>query len=456
MIDKIKHRKLTFVICIVLGLVTSGIAQDSVSIARQKLLQTVSQAKKETGYMSAALISSTIESIKTGKGEFVTEELVPDYTSFLKDKNIFVQRLGVEGLKAVKSPKAIEALFEYVKNKDYADWEKRLQESESNRNPKPEESMQIQLEFTIFRTAVYVLGESGESRFVPFLLELFKSSNPNSLEIMVPVEQALGRLGATKELFEMIPDADRNFLFHISNALRAVKDPNKTPELKSIIEDSNANIMARSLAVSTLSGIKANGVTEFIIDVINDKNYPVTIRQTAVGAASQIKNPAVEEILLEHAKNTNSSLRYFALVGLLRRAPDKYIDSFFETIMDPNEKLDFKRRLASELNQSIPQDQLKKYRKQLFDCLNASDRDGRPVDDIRVFAWCQIKKVFNEEPSVVINDKNSAHPIRYEILQRMEKESKNLNYQQRLKKADEETQRIVSVYDEKQNSEEKD
>jgi len=450
--DKIKFRKLTLGLFIVLVLVTTGIAQNSPSTARQKLLQAVRDAKKETGYMSAALISPLIKSIEAGKDELVSEELVPDYISFLKDENIFVQRLGVAGLSAIKSPKAVEALFEYVKNKDYADWEKRLQEL---MNPNNTESWQLQYELETFRKAVDALGESGDKRFVPFLLGLFKSTNPEQVQIIAPIGQALGKLGATRELFDMVTEANNQLFMHIHYALKSVKDPNKVPELKLIINDPNENSMVRCFAVSTLSGIEAAGVSEFIIGIINDRNYPIEIRQTAMGTASQIKDPAAEEILLAHAQDANSPLRHPAFVGLLRCMPEKYINRFFETIMDPNEELNFKQQLTSEFNHSIKQEQLKKYRKQLYDCLNASDRDGHPNDDIRVFAWRQIHKVFNEKPSVVLSDRNSGHPIRSDILDTIGKENKNLNYQQRLTKAEEETQHIVSVYDE-QKSEEKD
>jgi len=451
--NRIKLLKLALAICIILGLVTSGIAQNNPLTARQKLLQTVRQAKKETGYMSAALISPLIKSIETGKDEYVCEELMPDYISFLKDKNIFVQRLGVTGLRAIKSPKAVEALFEYVKNKDYADWEKRLQDL---MNPNNKESWQLQYELDTFRKVVNALGESGDSRFVPFLTELFKSISPQSLQIMIPVGQALGKLGATKELFEMIPDvdiemipdADRDLLLCISEALRAVKDPNKVPELKSIIKDPNKNIVNREFAVSSLARIKAAGVSEFIIDIINDRNYPVSMRRTAVGAASQIKDPAVEKILLAYAQDPNSPIRYNAFAGLMKRMPDKYIDRLFEIITDPNEEQYFKQQLTANFYHLISQDQLKKCRKQLYDCLNASNRDGRPIDEIRIVAWEQINKVFKEEPSVVLNSRNSGNIISA-ILKRIGKENKNLKPPERLKKAEEEMQRIVSVYDDK-------
>lgn len=446
--EKTKSLKLILAICIVLGLVTTGIAQNSPSTTRQKLLQTVGQAKKETGYMSAALISPLIKSIEAGKDEFVTEELVPDYISFSKDKNIFVQQLGVAGLSAVKSPKAVEALFEYVKNKDYADWEKRLKDL---MNPNNTESWQLQYELETFRKAVDALGESRDKRFVPFLLELFKSTNPNSAQIIAPVGQALGKLGATRELFDMVPEANTQLFIYIHYALKSVKDPNKVPELKTIINDPNENTMVRCFAVSTLSGIEAAGVSEFLISIINDQNYLIEIRQTAMGAASLLKDPAAEKTLLVYAQDRDSPLRYSAFVGLLRCMPDKYIDRFFETIMDPNEELNFRRQLISEFNQSIQQDLLKKYWKQLHDCLNASDRNGRPVDEIRIVAWEQINKVFQEEPSVVLNDRNSG-TILNAILDRITKENINLSYQEKLKKAEEETQRIVSVYDDEQKS----
>lgn len=445
--DKIKPRKLALGICIVLGLVTSGIAQNNPITTRQKLLQTVREAKKEKGDMSAALISPLIKSIKTGKGVFVSEELVPDYTSFLKDENIFVQRLGVIGMDAIKSPKAVEALFEYVKNKDYADWEKRLQDL---MNPNNKESRQLQYELDTFRTAIDALGESGDSRFVPFLTELFKSTSPQSLQIMMPVGQALGKLGATKELFEMIPDADRELLSRIYYALRAVKDPNKVPELKSIIKDPNKHIQARNFAVSTLAGIKAAGVTEFIIDIVNDRNDPIEIRLTATSIASRIKDPAVEKTLLAYAQDANSPLRYEAFTGLIKRMPDKYVDRLFETVIDPNEELSFKQRLTSNFNRMIPEDQLKKCRKHFYNCLNASDRDGRPIDQIREFGWSQIYKVFNEKPSVVLNDINPTGKIHEVLLKRIEKENKNLEHKERYNKATEEMQRFVSVYDDKQ------
>jgi HEAT repeat protein len=451
--EKIKSLKPALVTCIVLGLVTNGVARNRPLTARQKLLQAVGQAKKETGYMSAALISPLIKSIETGKGEYVSEELMPDYISFLRDKNIFVQHLGVAGLRAMKSPKAVEALFEYVKNKDYADWEKRLRDL---MNPNNKESWQLQYELETFRKAVDALGESGDSRFVPFLSELLKSTNPDLVQIIAPVGQALGKLGATRELFDMIREADNNLLVIIHHALKSVKDPNKVPELKTVINDPNENTMVRCLAVSTLSGIEAAGVSEFVIGIINDQKYPMEIRQTATGAASQIKDPTVEKTLLVYMQDRDSPFRYSAFVGLLRSMPEKYVGRFFKTIMDPNEELDFKRHLISDFNQSIQQDRLKKYRKQLYDCLNASDRNGRPIDNIRVFAWCQINKVFNEEPSIVLNDRSSAGTIHSVILERMVKENKNLNYQERLKKAEEEIQNIVGVYDNKQELEEKD
>ena len=455
MIDKVELRKFVLV-CIVLGLATSGIAQNSASTARQKLLQTVRQAKKESSDMSAALISSLIKSIKNGKGAFVSEELVPDYISFLKDGNIYVQRLGAIGLNAIKSPKAVEPLFEYVKNKNYADWEKRLQDMRSNMNPSYQEGSQHQFECDNFRTVVNTLGELGDSRVVPFLIELYKSTNAESLEIMLPVGQALGKLGAIKELFDMVPDADNKLLLYISDALKAVKDPNKVPELKSAIKDPNKHIMIRDFAVSTLAGIKTTGVSEFIIDIINDRNYPVSVRRTAAVAASQIKDPAIEKTLLVYARDPKSPIRYDAFVGLIKCMPDKYVNRLFEIIMDPNEGLYFKQRLMGNVYHLIPQDQLKKCRKQLHNCLNASDQDGRPIDHVRVFAWHQINKVFKEEPSVVLNDRSSGGTIRSTILERVVKENKNLKFQERLKKADEETQRIVRVYDDKRKSEAKD
>jgi len=94
MSTKTKFKILALGVCIILGLVIylviSSAADDSLSAARQTLRQAIMNAKKGDKAQPVA----TIKALGKGDRTCVSEELLSDYTSFLKDKAGEVQWLG--------------------------------------------------------------------------------------------------------------------------------------------------------------------------------------------------------------------------------------------------------------------------------------------------------------------------------------------------------------------------
>ena len=94
MTTKNKTGILIGVVCIVIGFTFCPAAgsksNENISEVRKELLQSVSEVKKGNKEKKGQLVQ-IMNALGRGNRKFASEELLPDYISFLKDKNGEVQ-----------------------------------------------------------------------------------------------------------------------------------------------------------------------------------------------------------------------------------------------------------------------------------------------------------------------------------------------------------------------------
>jgi len=362
---------------------------------RDKLLKAVENAKKgdrrELGIM--------IQFVARDKSVNITEEMLPDFISFLKDKDGQVQLLGAHGLYALKSPKSKKALFEYLKGKDFA----KLKEMATTGTLDERRAARWESQASVI--AITMLGKLGDKSAIPLLESIRQKTNIELEWGYSPVEETLAELGALEILSNIPPGSDEKQIRRAAGAIRKIKDPNKVPELIAIVYDGNCAVPIRDSALAVVAETNTIDVTRFLLRVINDSQIPVLMKRTAVIAAAQTGNEIFEEKLLEIA-NSDSEIRLEGLHGLAILKPDKYMKNIFETIKDVNESDEFRVFVAGMLY--IPQQLRKDQKVELYDCLNnAIKKDGSPHDEIRIRMWCFIHELFDEEPHIILGNKSS-------------------------------------------------
>jgi len=155
--------------------------------------------------------------------------------------------------------------------------------------------------------------------------------------------------------------------------------------------------------------------------------------------------------LLEHVQDANSFIRPYAFVGLVLCMPEKYTDLYFDKIMDTNEEQEFRKKLVGVFYLYSSRNLLKNYREGLYNCLNAADKDGRPVDAIRISIWRLINDLYKEEPQVTLTSRDSKVTASIQgIIRRRVRSQYNhsVDFEELQKRVNEEIRRIVKVYDE--------
>jgi len=440
----------TFLSFIILGLTIcslchgSGVGEnrnDEISSARKKLSEVVKEAKE--GDMRQ--MSLILQFLGKGYKEYVSEELLTDYISFLNDENGQVQRIGATGLSKIKGPKATKTLFEYLKNKDLRKLDKNIEKGDID-------FYQTAGEVYASVTAIGMLGISGDESVIS-LLESFRGIKCLQLEGYYPVEEALAHLGAVKSLTNIPPDADEMKIRGAASAVRKIKDPNKVPELIATVRNPKIADAIRYSAIDALGEIGKNNshspvIANFLVDIVSDSGYDHFSRMYAAITAGKTKAPTVENLLLTNAQDPNSDIRQYALKGLIYFKPEKYLDRCFEIIMDPNEDLEFRKSVEGIIPNSILS--LIDKRAKIFECLNASDKDGKPINKIRVDMWCLINDLYGEEPSLTLTTRDSrvTEPIRSVIELKMMRKNYRLRFPERQKMVEGEIQRIVNIYSE--------
>lgn len=437
---RIKRKILAFTICIIFGTIVpvtiAGTGEEPNSI-KERLNQAVENVKKgdrrELGIM--------IQFVERDKGVYITEKMLPDFISFLRDTDGQIQLLGVKGLYVLKSPGSKDAIFEYLKNKDFASLKEVVDKGDLD------ERRAARWEGQASMMAILLLGEIGDKSAIP-LLESLREVKELQYD-GAPVERALAKLGAIKSFSDVPPDSDERTIWRACDAISEIKDPKKVPELMAIVYNKNCARAIRNTALRTLGNINTDGVPEFLLSVINDPQVPASMRGTAAVIAARTGDEMFEETLLEIA-DPNSESRIEGLCGLALLKPDKYLKSIFMMIRDVNEPDEFRYLLAKRLVLYIPwqrkRQMLGGQKDELYSCLNTNKTDGSPHDEIRVEMWCRINELFGEEPALVLSSKSPEvtsglrHPIGTKI------RNHRLSVEEREKRIDEKIDTIVKVY----------
>ena len=401
---KVRCGILAFTICLVLGTVvpvTIGSLGEDPNSIRQRLRQAVENAKKseEKDKFKELKFKNIFEALGADKGLPVYRELLPDFVSFLKEKDPRLQAIGAKGLYLLRSPDSKEALFEYLKGKDFA----RMKEMVLANKMDPEQGAWLGLALC---AAIKTVGNLGDKSAIPLLETIRQKADLELIWGYSPVEEALAELGAVKILSSLPAGADEGQIRRAKDAIQKIRNPNLVPELMTIVRNKAPASSFAPAALYALGEIGSPGVAEFLLEVVNDANYPENLRSLSAVLAGKIKDPVVEKTLLNYVENRGSSIRPYAFVGLVLCMPDKYVRRSFKTIMDPNEDAEFRKRLAGGLH-LYSRNLLMGCREELYNCLNAVDKDGHPIDEIRILMWRWINENFGELPSIVLSSRSS-------------------------------------------------
>ncbi|MHC4659286.1 MAG: HEAT repeat domain-containing protein [Planctomycetota bacterium] len=407
-------------------------------LIREKLLQAVENAKRG----DRRELDMMIEFVPRDKGVNITKKMLSEFISFLNEKDTQVQLLGTHGLYILKSPESKQVLSEYLKGKDFAKLEEMVSTGIIDRR-------YARWEVQASSLAIMTLGKLGDKSVIPLLESIRQKANLEFEWGFSPVEEALAELGAVEILSNIPPDADERQIRRASRAIRKIRDPNKAPELMTIVYDVNCARSISSAALRALGKINTVGVPEFLLRLMNDSRISVSMRRTAVITAAQTGNEIFEETLLAIA-DSNSEIRIEGLCGLTLLKPDKYLKNIFKMMRDINEPDEFRNTLAARFIMYIPSQQkrqmLEGQKDELYACLNTNKTDDSP--EMRVRIWCQINKLFGEEPTLVLSSKSHEvtshlrHPIETKIIM----SNPHLSHEETEKKIDEKINTIVQVY----------
>lgn len=452
---KIKFGKSSLVICLLLGLVVllATIVMSAVKpkLPREWMLKVIENAKKGNRQELDGIIRSIDKSIEMARARdvSVTKELLPEFISYLKDKDAQVQLLGVRALYAIRSPEGTKALLTYLKKKNFRELHKKIEKKPI----KQTDLIQYFYEIQASVTAIMALGESGDKSAIP-LLESLQGTKDLGLEMISnPVERALAQLGAYESLLNIPPNADKKKIMSASSVVRKIRDPNKIPELIATVRDPKIAGSIRSASIHALSEINPPRIANLFVNIIDDPNNSKALRCGAAIAAGKTKDNSVEKHLLIYANDSKSDIRQYAFIGLILCRPEHYVNLWFDKIMDTSEEQEFRRSLVGVLNLYASHTLRRSHRESLYNCLNAADKDGRPIDMIRVRVWELIYRLYKEEAKVTLTTRDSevTASMRSVIDLRIRRKNYRLRFAERRKMIEEEIQRIVNVYNESPN-----
>ena len=369
----------------------------------------------------------------------VSEALLPDFASFLRDSDPQVQLLGVTGLRVLASPKGVKPLMEYLDSVDTSIF-----------RPKPEAHdapvTEIQAKRFLWTwqavgIAAAALGELGDPSAIS-AIEHVKDCPP--FENWDPVREALAKLGAVKSFASVPPDATDQESARASRAMSRIRDPKKVPDLMGVVRDTKASETLRAGAITALGEMNTPGVAEFLASVLRDSSYPRRVRNSASVAAGKTRNPIVEEPLLRLAGDSDPHIRVRALIGLVVFDPQKYAGRWFDTIMDPRESTDYRVELLMYTDY-VPVEVLREQKQQFYRCLDAQNANGQPDDRVRATVWDCIDRVFWEQPPITFSSEESPFVSRIKSAVRMTFVRQGYKRNQRLEeKVDERVRQIVS------------
>jgi len=245
------------------------------------------------------------------------------------------------------------------------------------------------------------------------------------------------------------PDAEARRISAAAGAISGIRDPNAVADLMAVVENDRILNDFRLAAVSALGVIGTPAVPDFLVRTLDDPNNSQDLRRRAALAAGKTGSQVVETPLLRYARDRGSDLRPHAFMGLVLYGPEEYLDRWFAKIADPNEDRAFRERLSG-FTSSLPRQTLGGHREALYTCLDAADRDGRPIDKIRIDIWCIISEVLREEPTLVLTAKSPrvSARMRYPIELRIRQSNPRIGRRELQAKVNEAIDGLVTVYQE--------
>jgi len=415
---KIKCGILAFVICIVLGTiapVTIGNPGEDPNSVRDKLRQAVENAKKDVRKESELL--RIIEALGTDKGLPVSRELLPDFISFLKEKDPYLQVLGAHGLYVLKSPKSKEALTEYLKGKDFAELATNFHAGQ------PYSAWELRAAMV----AILVLGDIGDKSAIP-LLESLRGVKELHEWGVDPVERALAKLGpeGIRSLCNLGPKADYSQISKATAALRGVSDPNTVPALIETVKDANCAEEIRVTALGALGNMKDVNAIPFILATMMDVAQSKYLRICAAVWAGRTHLPEAEEAILKilDDPNCDSSSRTSCLMGLVRLNSGKYVPRILKIVLDESAPLAEREKLSGQMANAMEPKELEPHAEMLRMGIKAVKKGGSPADIIRVYMWKALHRATGEEPPLELMDGRLAYDeLRYDFETRFTREN---------------------------------
>ena len=425
----VKCEILAFTICLVLGSVvpiTIGNPGEDPNLTREKLRQdpnlirgilrrAVENAKKDVRKESELL--RIIEALGTDKGLPVSRELLPDFISFLKEKDPYLQVLGAHGLYVLKSPKSKEALTEYLKGKDFAELATKV------RAGQPYTAWEIRAAMV----AILTLGEIGDKSAIP-LLESLRGAKLQFEWGGGPVERALAKLGpeGIRSLSNLGPKADYSQISKATAALWGVSDPNMVPALIETVKDANCAIEIRVAALGALGNMKDDDAIPFILATMTDAVQPKYLRISAAVWAGRTHRLEAEEAILKilDDPNCDSSSRISCLMGLVRLNSEKYMPKILKIVIDESAPLEDRKILAGQMANAMEPKELTPHAEMLRMGIKAVKKDGSPADEVRVYMWKALHRATGEEPPLeLIDEKLAYEELRYDFEMRFRREN---------------------------------
>ena len=409
----------------------------------EKLSQVVEKAKEG----DRKELHQMIEAVQRGESMYALKELLPDYITFLKDKDGQVQLLGAQGLHALKDTNSADALKGYLKSKDFENLEKLASDRKLD-------VQQYMWQLYATSEAVTTLGKLGDKSAIPLLESIREKANLGLEWNTNPAEKALAELGSVKSLSDIPENADQRKIWNAAGAVGRIKDPNKVADLMATAKNPNSAIAIRNAAMGALAAINLPGLENFLIEIMNDSSCDKRLRISSAVAVGRTKREAAEKALLAHVNNRESDIRPYAFIGLVLYNSENYLDSWFEKIMNPNEDLVFRQKLAGA-EMHIPRQLLRDRRQQLYNCLGAADKYGRPIDGIRITIWNMINEIYGEEPSIVLTSRSTERigALRGRIELRIMRANPQIDRKELTTQVDEAIDHIVSVYETSSNEE---
>lgn len=437
---KVKCGILAFAICIVFGTVVSvtiGNPGEDPNPVSDKLRQAVDTAKKDVRKESELL--EIFEALGTDKGLPVSKELLPDFVSFLKEKDPRFQALGAKGLYLLKSPDSKKALSEYLKGRDFAKLEKMVSTGEVDER-------QAEWEVRASSLAILAIGEIGDKSAIP-LLESLRGVKELHFEFGGgPVEQALGKLGAEgiRSLSNLGPTAPHSQISKAAEAVRAIHNPRDVPALIATVKDANCARGIRAAALDALSQMKEIDTLPFILATMRNVKHPQYLRGDAADVAGRTHRPEAEKALLEVLDDPNCDIRIACLYGLALLNPEKHVPKILKIVLDESAPFAEREELSNKMANAMEPKELTPHAEMLRMGIKAVKKGGSPADKIRVYMWTALHRATGEEPPLeLIDDKLAYEKLRYDFETKFNRENVHASAEEIDRMVDEKIKSIV-------------